>query len=101
MGDVWVPVKMEWPVFALWVITLDFFTDNSSLCVLKKVLVMSISLSRAFSDLPRSTMSSAKQITLMLVESSSIPSPEEFRSCPRLLMNKLNNRGEKLQPGIL
>ena len=61
-------------------------------------LASDINLSRAFLDLPRMTMSSAKKIAEMLVSSRSNPSPEEFNRVPRSFMNREKRSGDKLQP---
>ena len=64
----------------------------------KNFLASDINLSRAFLDLPRMTMSSAKKIAEMFVSSRSSPSPEEFNRVPSSFINKEKSSGDKLQP---
>ena len=59
---------------------------------------MLIRLSRASLDLPSRTRSSAKSIAEMLIEPRLTPRPDELSLEPRLLINRQNNKGERLQP---
>ena len=92
------PVKIVRPVPASCDITLDLVTEISSLWFLKKILVVFIKVLRAVGFLPRTTRSSAKKMHEILVVPRLSPFPDELSSCPRLLMNKLKRRGERLQP---
>ena len=94
------PVKVVYPVLASCDMSLDFFSDSSSLWFEKKILVMSMRALRAAVDLPRMIISSAKNMAEMLVLPRSRPIPVELSSVPRLLMYKLNRRGERLQPNV-
>ena len=57
-------------------------------------------ISREFLFLPMRTMSSAKNKDEILRVPRSIPRPEELSSWPRLLINRQNRSGDKLQPEI-
>ena len=92
------PVKVMVPVSAVCFIILDFFSESSSLWLVKKVLVVFMRLWRPFSFLLIRQMSSAKKRDAMLIGPMSIPRPDLFSSVPRLLINRLNNNGERLQP---
>ena len=81
--------------------TFDFVSDRASLWVLKKILVMSISLLRVFLFRAIRQISSAKKIAEMLMVPRSIPRPEVLSSLPSWLMNKQKRRGDKLHPEIL
>ena len=78
----------------------DFVSENLSLWLCKKVLVISIRVQRASCDLPSIIMSSAKNRVATLVVSRSRLRPNwvELSSCPRVDMKRLNIRGERLQP---
>ena len=92
------PWKVVLPVSALKFIIFDFFWDISNLWLKKKPRVIPIRVSRSLLDLPIKTRSSAKNIAEILSGPRSMPSPEELRSSPRLLINKQKSKGERLQP---
>ena len=93
-------MNVVFPVAASWVMIFDLESERFRWWWEKNVLVVFMRMFRSSFDLTRRTISSAKNIALILVFSRSTLLPDEFRSNPRLFIKSANNNGERLQPEI-